>query len=72
MDGHEQPDVIKYHEEIFLPAMQKFEWCMIHYEPNGEEMVQIEPTLEPGETVLIAEFHDESCFQQNDHQTSLW
>jgi len=52
--------------------MHKFEWQMIHYKPKGEEMVQIEPTLEPGETISIAEFHDESCFEQNDHQTSLW
>ena len=72
MDGHERPDVVKYREEIFLPAMKQFERRMIRYEPKGEELVRIDPVLEPGERVLIPEFHDESCFQQNDHQSSLW
>jgi hypothetical protein len=70
MDGHERPDVVKYREEIFLPAMKKFEWQMIRFE--GPELTRVEPVLEPGERILIPEFHDESCFQQNDHQSSLW
>jgi hypothetical protein len=70
MDGHERPDVVKYREEVFLPAMEKFERRMIRFE--GPELTRVEPVLKPGERVLIPEFHDESCFQQNDHQSSLW
>jgi hypothetical protein len=70
MDGHERPDVVKYHEEVFLPAMKTFERWMVRFE--GPQLTWVEPVLEPGERVLIAEFHDESCFQQNDHQSSLW
>ena len=70
MDGHERPDVVKYREEVFLPAMKTFERRMVCFE--GPQLTRVEPVLEPGERVLIAEFHDESCFQQNDHKSSLW
>jgi hypothetical protein len=29
MDGHEKEDVIRYHNEVFLPAMMKFEEWMV-------------------------------------------
>jgi hypothetical protein len=70
MDSHERPNVVKYCEEVSLPAMKTFERQMVHF--DGPQLTWVEPVLEPGERVLIAEFHDESCFQQNDHQSSLW
>jgi hypothetical protein len=70
MDGHEREDVVKYRNEVFLPMMEKFEQRMIRFE--GPEQKQVEPKLLPGEKVLIAEFHDESCFQQNDFKSFAW
>ncbi|KAF8585146.1 hypothetical protein K439DRAFT_1344160, partial [Ramaria rubella] len=70
MDGHEREDVVKYQNDIFLPAMAKFEKRMIRFE--GLKLKQVEPTLLPGERILIAEFHDESCCQQNEFKTSAW
>ncbi|KAF8588139.1 hypothetical protein K439DRAFT_1658713 [Ramaria rubella] len=70
MDGHEREDVVKYRNDIFLPAMAKFEKRMIRFE--GPQLKWVEPTLLPGECILIAEFHDESCCQQNEFKTSAW
>lgn len=36
MDGHERADVVRYWNDIFLPAMSKFKARMVHYE--GLEM----------------------------------
>ncbi|KAF8579342.1 hypothetical protein K439DRAFT_1654601 [Ramaria rubella] len=70
MDGHEREDVVKYQNDIFLPAMAKFEKRMIWFE--APELKWVEPTLLPGERILIAEFHDKSCCQQNEFKTSAW
>jgi hypothetical protein len=70
MDGHEREDVVKYRETVFLPAMKEFERRMVRFE--GPELKWVEPVLEPGERILITEFHDESCCQQNEHRSSAW
>ena len=70
MDGHECEDVIKYRNDVFLPKMQEFEWCMAHYE--GPELRWITPLLLLGEKGLIAEFHNESCCQANEFKSSVW
>jgi len=70
MDGHERPDVVAYHQNVFLLKMKEFEHQMARYE--GPELRRIEPDLQPGEKELISEFQDESCCQQNDFVPSLW
>jgi len=70
MDSHEQEDVIKYRQEVFLPSMAKFEAQMVHYE--GPELNPTKPTLKPGEQEIISNFHDKSCFHANDTVNSLW
>jgi hypothetical protein len=70
MDGHEHNDVVKYRDHIFLPKMREFEGCMAWYE--GAELRHIEPSLQPGEKEIIAEFHDESCCQANEFKNSAW
>jgi hypothetical protein len=70
MDGHEREDVVKYRREVFLPAMERFEARMARYE--GPELKRIEPSLAPGEKQIIAQFHDECCFHQNDEARSAW
>lgn len=70
MDRHEHEDVVKYQEEVFLPKMKEFEQRMARYE--SPELTCVEPVLQPGEKELIAEFHDESCCQQNEFKSSAW
>jgi hypothetical protein len=70
MDGHEWPDVVEYHEKVFLPAMAKYECQMAHY--KGPDLICISPALQPGEKEIIAEFHDESGFHVNEFKTSAW
>lgn len=57
MDGHEHPDVIKYHQEVFLPGVKLLEQQMRQYDGPALEMVK--PTLNPGEKEVLAYFHDE-------------
>jgi hypothetical protein len=70
MDGHEREDVIKYRNEVFLPAMARFEARMVRFE--GPEMKRVEPVLQLGEKRIIPQFHDECCFHGNDEARSLW
>ena len=70
MDGHEREDVVKYRNEVFLPAMAKFEERMTKFE--GPELGKVEPTLREGEKEIIPQFHDESCLSVNDFKTNAW
>ncbi|KAF9516301.1 hypothetical protein BS47DRAFT_1292541 [Hydnum rufescens UP504] len=70
MDGHERADVVAYRENVFLPAMEKFERRMAQY--HGPELKHCEPNLQPGEKRVIAQFHDESCFHANEFKRSAW
>jgi len=70
MDGHERADVVKYRQEVFLPAMAQFEARMNRYE--GPNLRKIEPNLKPGERRIVGVWHDESCFHANDESRSLW
>ena len=75
MDGHEREDVKKYRQEVFLPAMAKYERRMVHYEVDARgsgELKRIEPVLAPNEKKVIALFHDESCFHANEYKRSAW
>jgi hypothetical protein len=70
MDGHEREDVVKYRNEVFLPAMARFEARMAKFE--GSDLKQVDPVLEDGWKRMIALFHDECCFHANDEARSLW
>ncbi|KAG1853682.1 hypothetical protein F4604DRAFT_1933119 [Suillus subluteus] len=70
MDGHEQEDVVKYRQEVYLPAMAKFEKRMVHFE--GPELMRVEPTLQPGERQIKPYYHDECCFHANDETKDAW
>jgi len=70
MDGHEREDVVKYRNEVFLPAMARFEERMTHFE--GPTMTQTPPTLKDGEKEVIPQFHDESCLTVNDFKAKAW
>ena len=37
-DGHEQPDVVEYHQKEFLPQMEAFQRRSIEYQPGNEKL----------------------------------
>jgi len=55
---------------MFLPLMEKFQACMVHYE--GPELQHVELKLAPGEQEIILLFHDECCFHANDQVSHAW
>src|ERR1700733_12700395 len=70
IDGHEREDVVKYRNEVFLPAMAKFEERMTKFE--GPELRKVAPTLREGEKEIIPQFHNESCLSVNDYKARAW
>ena len=70
MDGHECADVVKYHQEVFLPLMARFGKFMVHY--KGPELKHVAPVLQSGKREIIPNFHDESSFHANEEVRSLW
>ena len=70
MDGHERDDVVKYRNEVFLPAMVKFEERMTKFE--GPELTRVAPMLREGEKEIIPQFHNESCLTANDYKAKAW
>ena len=43
-DGHDCPDVIQYHQDIFLPKMKEYKTHLIQYMVRNEEIEDIHPT----------------------------
>jgi len=70
MDGHEWEDVVKYRNEVFLPAIAQFETRMAKLE--GPELKKIMPELEEGTRRIIIQYHDECCFHAYDEARNLW
>lgn len=70
MDGHERPDVVKYRQEVFLPAMAQYEKYMVQY--LGPELTRVEPQLQPGERRIIVLMQDESCMHASEYKSSVW
>lgn len=70
MDGHEQPDVIAYWNNEFLPKMLAFESRMTQY--IGPSLTPVPPKLLHGQKRIIALFHNESSFHANEYKTTAW
>jgi hypothetical protein len=70
MDGHEQEDVVKYCNEVFLPAMVKFEEQMTKF--KGPELKRVALILRDGKKEIIPQFHNESCLTVNDYKAKAW
>ncbi|KIO20185.1 hypothetical protein M407DRAFT_30144 [Tulasnella calospora MUT 4182] len=69
-DRHEQEDVVKYRQEVFLPLVEKLERRMYLHECEGK-IIQ-EPALTPGKVPLYEWKHDESTFYANDCHCTRW
>lgn len=70
MDGHERPDVVKYRQDVFLPAMAQYERLMVHF--IGPNLERVEPDLAPGEKRIIALMQDESTMHAGEYKSSVW
>lgn len=73
MDGHEWDDVVKYHNEMFLPLMAEHERCMVKWTENENGQFKcLEPQLHQGEKQVIPIFQDESCFHAGKYKLNVW
>ena len=70
-DGHDQPDVLDYRQDQFLPAMQQYRSRLVEYK-IGEVETEIIKQLKPGERRLVLVAHDKSTMQANDGKEEGW
>ena len=70
-DGHDRPDVVKYRQEEFLPAMAEHRKRMVEYK-MGELTELLEKILPLGVRKLVLVAHDESTCTANDGPKSSW
>lgn len=73
VDGHERDDVVRYRQEVFLPAWYRMEGKMRAW--TGEKMDALEAVVDTitraGKNIVVW-FHDESIFYAHDRRTSQW
>ena len=73
MDGHEQSNVIKYRNNIFLPLMAKYEKCMVKWlKREDRTFKRVEPELGPGEKWIVPLFQDKSLFHASKYKLDVW
>ena len=70
MDGHEQEDIVRYRNKVFLPPMAEYEAQMATH--DGTKLKQCDLILQPGEWRIIAQFQDKSCLHANNQPSSAW
>ncbi|KAJ7599763.1 hypothetical protein C8J56DRAFT_1072391 [Mycena floridula] len=69
-DGHERPDVVKYRQEVFIPAMDEYRKRMVEYMPS-DVMKEVEKDY-GGQRKLVLVAHDEMTAQANDGEAKSW
>ncbi|KAF8597420.1 hypothetical protein BDV93DRAFT_452909, partial [Ceratobasidium sp. AG-I] len=67
-DGHERADVVKYRQDVYLPALAELEKHSKVYDNNGHEI----PSVTPADRPVVIWTHDESTYQQNDQPQLIW
>ena len=70
IDGHEREDVVKYRQDVFLPALQEVRARLAKWDSDGN-VVKGEAPPEGGRWVVIVT-HDESTFHVNDGRRQMW
>ncbi|KZV59375.1 hypothetical protein PENSPDRAFT_695200 [Peniophora sp. CONT] len=73
MDGHECPDVVQYHDDVFLPTMAACEKYMVQWivQESGE-LLRVDPVLGPGDKRIVPLLHDESSLHAGEYKTNVW
>lgn len=71
-DGHDRPDVVAYRQNIFLPAMDAYQYHLVEYTVGDveAELIKLGGNFVERRLVLVA--HDESTTQANDGQKEGW
>ena len=64
-DGHECPDIVHYQQNVFLPAMEKYQLHLVEYDIEKVSEEVLKP-LPPGSQKLVLYVHDKSIMQAND------
>jgi len=73
VDGHEREDVVKYRQEDYLPAWDKFKDCLHVWTDNTIHLkVDEDPNSNPDVTNMVVWFHDKSTFYAHDHCDQCW
>ncbi|KAG1779490.1 hypothetical protein EV702DRAFT_1195449 [Suillus placidus] len=71
-DGHDQPDVVEYRQNVFLPAMKEHEHHLVQYIVGDVEKESDIPPSNFVKTWLVICAHDEMTTQANDGQSMSW
>jgi len=71
-DGHDRPDVLKYHNEKFLPTMVALQHSLIHYVVGNIDTVLVDSQWNFVERILVLVAHNEMASQLNDTHDKSW
>ncbi|KAG0708007.1 hypothetical protein DFH29DRAFT_979596 [Suillus ampliporus] len=71
VDGHECEDVITYHQKVFMPLWESFQYFLQNWK---EDDVMVEDDLDelPRHCQVVVWFHDESTFYAHDCCDVRW
>ncbi|KAJ7038487.1 hypothetical protein C8F04DRAFT_881469, partial [Mycena alexandri] len=73
VDGHEREDVVRYQQEVFLPAWYKMEGRTRSWKgDNMEDLKEVVDAINAAGKHIVVWFHDESIFYVHDRWTSQW
>ena len=70
-NGHDQPDVLDYHQKLFLPTMQQYQSWMVKYK-IGEVKTELIKQSWPSKRRIVLMAHGESMMQANDGKKEGW
>ena len=71
-DGHERPDVVEYHQNVFIPQIKQYRPQVVEYVVGdvGKEKEKVVENYVDHRLVLVS--HDESTTQANDGPKKSW
>ena len=70
MDGHKHPGVVRYRQEMILPAFNEIRPFLVTLDEEGQ--MAMPQNLSPRQKPLVPATHDESIFNANDGKRRLW
>lgn len=71
-DGHDQPDVVEYRQNVFLPAMKSYEPCLVRYMVGNVDTEQHLSRSNYVERRLVLVPQDEITSQANNISEKMW
>lgn len=71
LDGHERPDVVRYRQNVYLPALAQCEPALRVWDEDNLTHI-INPSLPSLTRHTVLWFHDQSIFCQNDRRKCRW